>query len=43
MKNDGLSEDMTKDAEAVVQDITNKFIKKIDDLLEQKEKEIMTV
>jgi ribosome recycling factor len=34
---------MTKDAEAVVQDITNKFIKKIDDLLEQKEKEIMTV
>jgi ribosome recycling factor len=43
MKNDGLSEDMTKDAEAVVQEITNKFIKKIDDLLEQKEKEIMTV
>jgi ribosome recycling factor len=43
MKTDGLSEDMTKDAEAVVQEITNKFIKKIDDLLEQKEKEIMTV
>ena len=43
MKTDGLSEDMTKDAEAVVQDITNKFIKKIDELLEQKEKEIMTV
>jgi ribosome recycling factor len=43
MKSEGLSEDMTKDAEAVVQDITNKFIKKIDELLEQKEKEIMTI
>lgn len=43
MKTDGLSEDMTKDAESVIQDITNKFIKKIDDLLEVKEKEIMTV
>ena len=38
LKNDGLSEDMAKDAEAFVQDVTNKFIKKIEELLEIKEK-----
>jgi ribosome recycling factor len=43
LKNDGLSEDMSKDAENEIQNITNNFTKKIDELLEAKEKEIMTV
>ncbi len=40
---DGLSEDNEKDAEAELQKIHDKFIKKIDDLLAAKNKEIMTV
>lgn len=40
---DGLSEDVEKDAEADLQKIHDKFIKKIDDLLAEKNKEIMTV
>ena len=43
LKNEGLSEDMTKDAEEEVQKITNGYIKKVDDLVELKEKDIMTV
>lgn len=43
MKTEGLSEDLTKDAENEIQNITNIYIKKIDDLLEIKEKEIMTI
>jgi len=43
LKSDGLSEDLAKDAEGEVQNITNNFIKKVDDLLEVKEKEIMTI
>ncbi len=43
MKNDGLSEDLAKGAEEQVQQITNVFIKRIDDILEIKEKDIMTV
>lgn len=43
LKNEGLSEDMTKDAEEEVQKITNSYIKKVDELLEIKEKDIMTV
>lgn len=43
MKNEGLSEDMVKDAETEIQTITNSFIKKIDDLIELKEKDIMTI
>ena len=43
LKNDGLSEDMAKGAEEEVQQITNRFIKKIDDILEVKEKDIMTI
>lgn len=43
LKNDGLSEDMVKDAENEIQNITNNYTKKIDELLELKEKEIMTV
>lgn len=40
---DGLSEDNEKDAEAELQKIHDKYIKKIDDLLAAKSKEIMTV
>ena len=40
---DGLSEDNEKDAEAELQKIHDKYIKKIDDLLAAKHKEIMTV
>lgn len=43
MKADGLPEDTVKDAENEVQNITNGFIKKVDELLEVKEKDIMTV
>ena len=43
LKAEGLSEDMTKDAENEVQNITNIFIKKIDDLVDLKEKDIMTI
>jgi len=43
LKNDGLSEDMTKDAENEVQNITNSFIKRVDDQVEAKEKDIMTI
>ena len=40
---DGLSEDNEKDAEAELQKIHDRFIKKIDAVLEAKNKEIMTV
>lgn len=43
MKADGLSEDMIKDAENEIQNITNVFIKKVDDEIDQKEKDIMTI
>lgn len=43
MKDDGLSEDMAKDAENEIQNITNQFTGKIDSLLEAKEKDIMTI
>lgn len=43
LKTDGLSEDMTKDAEAEVQSITNNYIKKVDETVEAKEKDIMTL
>ncbi|HBZ34604.1 MAG TPA: ribosome recycling factor [Bacteroidales bacterium] len=39
----GLSEDIEKDAEAEVQKIHDKFIKRVDEVLAAKEKEIMTV
>lgn len=39
----GLSEDAEKDAEAEVQKIHDRYIKKLDELLAAKEKEIMTV
>ncbi len=40
---DGLSEDLEKDAENDLQKLHDKYIKKIDDLLEAKTQEIMTV
>ncbi|HVF80977.1 MAG TPA: ribosome recycling factor [Flavisolibacter sp.] len=40
---DGLSEDAAKDAEAEVQELTNKFILHVDKHLASKEKEIMVV
>ncbi len=43
LKTDGLSEDMHKDCEIQIQTITNTFIKKVDDLVELKEKDIMTI
>ena len=43
MLKDGLSEDMEKDAEGEVQILTDQFNKKIEDMVKQKENEIMTV
>jgi ribosome recycling factor len=43
LKNDGLSEDLAKGAEDEVQKITNGAIKSVDELVELKEKDIMTV
>ena len=40
---DGLSEDNEKDAENELQKIHDKYIKRVDDLLAAKNKEIMTV
>ena len=42
-KLEGVSEDLVKDAEDDVQALTNKYNKKMDELLSHKEKEIMTV
>jgi ribosome recycling factor len=43
LQKDGLSEDAAKDAEAEVQEMTNRFIALIEKHLEAKEKEIMVV
>ena len=40
---EGLSEDNEKIAEDNVQELTNDYVKKIDDIIEAKEKDIMTV
>jgi len=40
---EGLSEDLEKDAEGEVQNLTDAFSKKIDDLFQEKEKDIMTI
>jgi ribosome recycling factor len=40
---DGLSEDLVRDAEASVQDLTNSYSSKIDAIYSQKELDIMTV
>jgi ribosome recycling factor len=43
LQKDGVPEDMVKDGEGKVQQITDKMIAKVDELLVVKEKEIMTV
>lgn len=43
VKSDGVPEDVEKDAEANMQKIHDKYIKKVDELYAAKEKEIMTV
>jgi ribosome recycling factor len=43
LQKDGLSEDTAKDAEAEIQELTNKHITFIEKHLEIKEKEIMVV
>jgi ribosome recycling factor len=43
LQKDGLSEDATKDAEAEIQGLTDKYITLVDKHLEAKEKEIMSV
>jgi ribosome recycling factor len=42
-KSEGLSEDLVKVGEAKVQELTDAFIKKVDDLVASKEADIMTV
>jgi ribosome recycling factor len=43
LKKDGLPEDMEADAEGEAQKLTDKSIKKVDELLDKKEKDILTV
>ncbi|MBN1821412.1 MAG: ribosome recycling factor [Prolixibacteraceae bacterium] len=43
LQKDGLSEDLEKDAEAKVQQFTDDFVKKINILVEAKEKDILTI
>jgi ribosome recycling factor len=43
LKNEGLSEDLAKNAEEDIQQITNAYVAKIDDHLELKEKDIMKI
>jgi ribosome recycling factor len=43
LQKDGLPEDLAKDAETKVQQLTDGTVSKIDKHVEQKEKEIMTV
>ncbi len=42
-KNEGLSEDTQKEAEAEIQKLTDRRVKEVDELVSAKEKEIMTV
>ena len=43
LQKDGLPEDVEKDDEEQVQKFTDKFTRKVDEVLDAKEKEIMTV
>ena len=43
LQKEGLSEDVAKDGETNIQDITNNYISLVDKHLEAKEKEIMSV
>ena len=40
---EGLSEDLVRDAEGSVQDLTNTYSSKVDDIYSEKESDIMTV
>lgn len=42
-KSEGLSEDLAKDAEASIQDMTNEFARKVESIVSAKEDSIMTV
>ena len=43
VKNDGMAEDVQKDGEAGVQKLHDRYIKRIDEVFSEKEKEILTV
>ncbi len=43
LEKEGLSEDMAKDAEAEVQKLTDNFSKKVDEIVEAKEQDVLTV
>ena len=43
LKTEGMSEDLAKSAEIEVQNITNIYIKKAEDIIDAKEKDIMTI
>lgn len=43
LKNDGLPEDMFKDGEDRIQKLTDVYIRKVDEFIDAKEKDIMTV
>ncbi len=43
LEKDGLSEDVAKDVENTIQELTNKYSKLVEDLEKKKEQEIMTV
>jgi len=43
LEKDGLPEDESKRVQEKIQDLTDEFIKKVDDMLEAKEKDVMTV
>ena len=42
-KEDGLSEDMQKTGESQIQDLTNKYVAKVEEMLDAKEDDIMTI
>ena len=42
-KNDGLSEDGEKEGEEELQKVTDKWVKKVDEVIAAKEKDILTV
>ncbi len=43
LKEDGLSEDMMKDGENYIQEVTNTYTKKVEEILVTKERDIMTI
>ena len=43
LEKEGLSEDLAKNTESEIQDLTDIYIKKIDEMLTVKEKEVMTI